>query len=266
VSVLDEIVAHKREELRGVRALRPLAALQAECRGRPPVRDLAAALRPAGPGRVRLVAEVKRASPSRGVLNAGLDPAGQARAYAAGGAAALSVLTDARYFHGSLEDLVAVRAVVDLPVLRKEFIVEEYQLWEARAAGADAVLLIAAALPPEALRDLYHAAKGVGLGALVEAHTAAELDLALGLGAPVIGINNRDLRDLSVSLRPSLELLPRVPPGPVAVAESGIHTAADVRAVVAAGAHAVLVGEALVRAADVGAKLRELMLEGAPAA
>jgi indole-3-glycerol phosphate synthase len=172
----------------------------------------------------------------------------------------VSVLTDARYFHGSLEDLVRVRAAVPVPVLRKEFIVDEYQLWEARAAGADAVLLIVAALEDAALRDLLHAAKGAGLATLVEVHTAGELDRALRLGAPVIGVNNRDLQTLTTSLEPSLHLLPQIPPGPVAVSESGLASGADVAAVVAAGAHAVLVGETLLRAGDVGAKVRELSL------
>jgi indole-3-glycerol phosphate synthase len=258
--VLDEILAHKRGEVTAARARRPLSELSAACRALPPARDFAAALRPSGGQRVRIIAEVKRASPSKGVMAGGLDPAAQAGRYAAAGAAAVSVLTDLKYFGGSLDDLIAVRAAVDAPVLRKEFIVDEYQLWEARAAGADAALLIVAALDPGALRDLFHAAKGLGLGTLVEAHTEAELDAALTLGAPVIGINNRDLRTLTTSLEPSLALLPRVPPGPVAVSESGLRARADVERVVAAGAHAVLVGEALVRAPDVAAAVRELSL------
>ena len=237
-----------------------LAALEAACRGLGPARELEAALRPSAPGGVRLIAEVKRASPSKGTLNATLDPAGQARDYAAAGAAAISVLTDQKYFRGSLEDLVAVRAAVDLPILRKEFILDEYQLWESRAAGADAVLLITAALEEARLRDLHHAAKGVGLSTLVEVHTAAELERAVALGAPVIGVNNRNLQTLETSLQPSLDLLPRVPRAHTAVSESGIFTAADVRRVVEAGAHAVLVGEGLVRASDVRAKVRELTL------
>lgn len=260
MGVLDEIVRHKREEVEGCRRDRPLTALRDACRDLPPARELEAALRPAGAVRVRLIAEVKRASPSRGVLRGGLDPATQAQAYAGAGAAVLSVLTDARYFHGSLEDLVAVRAAVDRPVLRKEFIIDEYQLWESRAAGADAVLLIVAALEPSALRDLFQGARGVGLSVLVEAHTAAELEVALALGAPVVGINNRDLQTLTTTLDTSLRLLPSIPPGRVAVSESGIFTRSDVERVVAAGAHAVLVGEALVRAADVAAVARDLQL------
>jgi indole-3-glycerol phosphate synthase len=263
VSVLDEIIAHKRSEVSRQRARRSAGTLQAECRGLPPARDFEAALRPRAPQRVSLIAEVKRASPSQGLINANLDPVAQARAYLHAGAAAVSVLTDEKYFRGSLGDLVAVRAAVGGPVLRKEFIVEEYQLWESRAAGADAVLLIVAALDRAALADLFAAARAIGLAALVEVHTAPELERALALGAPVIGVNNRDLGTLATSLAPSLGLLPLIPPGPVAVSESGIATGDDVARVVAAGARAILVGEGLVRARDVGAKVRELLLEGA---
>jgi indole-3-glycerol phosphate synthase len=260
MGVLDEIVAHKRSELATLKAQCPLPGLIAAGRGLPPARDFEAALRPAAGERVRLIAEVKRGSPSQGLFRADLDPVAQATIYAGAGAAAVSVLTDSRYFHGSLEDLVRVRGAVPLPVLRKEFIVDEYQLWEARAAGADAVLLIVAALEDAALRDLLHAAKGAGLATLVEVHTAGELDRALRLGAPVIGVNNRDLQTLATSLESSLRLLPQIPPGPLAVSESGLTSGADVAAVVAAGAHAVLVGETLLRAGDVGAKVRELCL------
>ena len=260
MGVLDEIVGHKRSEVAALKARRPLADLVAACRGLPPGLDFEAALRPAGGERVRLIAEVKRGSPSRGLFRADLDPVAQATIYAGAGAAAVSVLTDARYFHGSIEDLVHVRAAVPVPVLRKEFIVDEYQVWEAREARADAVLLIVAALGDAALRDLLHAAKGVGLATLVEVHTVSELDRALRLGAPVIGVNNRDLQTLETSLAPSLLLLPQIPPGPVAVSESGLASGADVARVVEAGAHAVLVGETLLRAQDVAAKVRELSL------
>jgi indole-3-glycerol phosphate synthase len=260
MGVLDEIIAHKRSELLERRARYPIADLQARSRRRGPAPSLASALRPRPPRRVNLIAEVKRASPSRGLLRADLDPAAQARRYAAAGAAVISVLTDAKYFRGSLDDLVAVRNAVGVPLLRKEFIVEEYQLWESRASGADAVLLIVAALEQETLADLLHAAADIGLGTLVEVHTAEELDRALRLDAPVIGVNNRDLQTLETSLEPSLRLLPLIPPGRVAVSESGLDTAADVERVVAAGAHAILVGEGLVRATDVEAKARELLL------
>jgi len=261
MGALDEILANKREELRRRRGERPQAELEALCRGLGPAREFEAALRPPSPGGVRLIAEVKKASPSRGTLNAALDPAAQARVYAGAGAAAISVLTDEKYFRGALGDLVAVRAAVDLPVLRKEFILDEYQLWESRAAGADAVLLIVAALDDARLRDFHHAAKGIGLATLVEAHTAAELDRAVALGAPIIGVNNRDLQTLETSLGASLALLPRIPRAHTAVSESGIFTRDDVLRVVRAGAHAVLVGEGLVRAADVAAKVRELTLQ-----
>ena len=260
MGVLDEIVAHKRAEVAALKARRSVGTVAAACRGLAPARDFEAALRPPPGMRVRLIAEVKRASPSQGLFRADLDPIAQASTYAAAGAAAVSVLTDARYFHGSLDDLVQVRRAVAVPVLRKEFIVDEYQLWEAREAGADAVLLIVAALEDAVLRDLLGAAKGAGLATLVEVHTAGELDRALRLGAPVIGINNRDLQTLTTTLAPSLALLPQIPPGPIAVSESGLRTGADVAQVVAAGAHAVLVGETLLRADDVAAKVRELSL------
>ncbi|HAM58979.1 MAG TPA: indole-3-glycerol phosphate synthase TrpC [Candidatus Rokubacteria bacterium] len=260
MGVLDAIVSYKRAEVAERRAARPVSLLESACRSRAPAKDFEAALRP-GPGeRVTLIAEVKRASPSRGVLNAALDPAAQGRSYAAAGAAALSVLTDEKYFHGTLDDLVAVRAAVSLPVLRKEFIVDEYQLWESRAAGADAVLLIVAVLEDALLRDLLAAAKGLGLAALVECHTAAELDGALAAGSRVVGINNRDLGTFETRLETTLELAPLIPPGPIVVSESGFFTAADVRRVAAAGVRAVLVGEGLVRAPDVAAKVRELTL------
>jgi len=257
--VLQQIVEEKYRELARRKALRPRRELERECQAAAPARDLAAALRPP-PGGVRLIAEVKRASPSRGVFAESFDPAAQARAYAAHGAAAVSVLTDEKFFQGSLEHLRAVRAQVEVPLLRKDFTVDEYQLWEARAAGADAVLLIVSILGPAELRELLLAAKGLGLGALVEVHTRQELEQALGAGAPIVGLNNRDLRTFETRIETTLELLPLIPPGPVVVSESGFTTAADVRRVVAAGAHAVLVGEALMRAPDVGAKVRELAL------
>jgi indole-3-glycerol phosphate synthase len=259
MSILAEIVGHKRTELAAAKTATPRAALEARCAGLPVPRDVERALAPA-PGRARLIAEVKKASPSRGTLAADLDPVALASAYARGGADAVSVLTDAKYFRGSLDDLRAVRAAVDVPLLRKDFTLDEYQLWEARAAGADAVLLIVAILEPALLRDLAAAAKGLGLAALVEVHTAAELETALGIGARIVGINNRDLATFETRIETTLGLLPRIPPGCIVVSESGFFTGADVRRVIEAGAHAVLVGEGLVKAADVGAKIRELTL------
>jgi indole-3-glycerol phosphate synthase len=259
VSILAEIVRHKRQEVASLKLGQPRAALEAMCKDVPPPQDFERALAPTRGG-VRLIAEVKKASPSRGVLAADLDPVELASTYARHGAAAISVLTDAKYFQGSLEVLRRVRAAVDVPLLRKDFTIDEYQLWEARAAGADAVLLIVAILDPPLLRDLAAAAKGLGLAALVECHTEAELEAALGAGSRLIGINNRDLATFETRIETTLALLPQIPPGPVVVSESGFFTGADVRRVVEAGAHAVLVGEGLVRATDVAAKLRELTL------
>ena len=259
MSILADIVRHKRQEVAGLKLGQPRAALEAMCKELDAPRDFERALMPLSGG-VRLVAEVKKASPSRGVLAADFDPVALASTYARHGADAISVLTDAKYFQGSLEVLRRVRATVDVPLLRKDFTIDEYQLWEARAAGADAVLLIVAILEPPLLRDLAAAAKGLGLAALVECHTEAELDVALGAGSRIIGINNRDLATFETRIDTTLALLPRIPPGPVVVSESGFFVGADVRRVVDAGAHAVLVGEGLVRAADVPAKLRELKL------
>jgi indole-3-glycerol phosphate synthase len=259
VSILDEIVQHKREELGRRRVEVPRVELERRSGARQRPRDLARALTPA-PGDVKLLAEVKKASPSRGVLAESFDPLALAEIYAANGAAALSVLTDEKYFQGSLEFLTAIRERVEVPILRKDFTLDEYQVWEARAAGADAVLLIVAILDAAQLRDLLQAAAGLGLAALVEAHTASELDVALAAGARIVGLNNRNLKTFETRIETSLELLPLIPPDRVAVSESGFFTAEQVRAVVAAGAHAVLVGEALVRAPDVAAKVRELAL------
>jgi indole-3-glycerol phosphate synthase len=261
MNILDTIVRDKRDEVARRRAETPRAGLERACAMQPPSRDFAGALRPA-PGGVALIAEVKRASPSRGVLvpDRPWDPVGLARTYAGNGAAAISILTDEKYFQGHLDLLATIRAAVPVPLLRKDFTIDEYQLWESRAAGADAILLIVAILEPPLLRDLLAAAKGLGLAALVETHTAAELDAALSAGASIVGINNRDLRTFETRLETTLGLLPTIPPGVTVVSESGFGTAADVRRVVTAGAHAVLVGEGLVKAADVGAKVRELAL------
>jgi len=271
MGVLDQIVRDKRDEVLRRKREIPRGELEARGKTAPPARDFRAALlaKPLpglGPGarRVGLIAEIKKGSPSRGVFAESFDPVGLARTYAASGVSAISVLTDEKYFHGRAEHLEAVRSAVDLPLLRKDFVLDEYQLWEARALGADAVLLIVAALEPSHLRDLVQAAKGIGLSSLVEVHAPGELDTALALDLSVIGVNNRDLQTLETRLETSLELIPRIPPGPVVVSESGLFTRDDVERVVAAGAHAVLVGEALVTASDVGAKVRELALLEAP--
>jgi indole-3-glycerol phosphate synthase len=224
---------------------------------------LATALRPApsaggGPS-VRLIAEIKRASPSRGPLRADLDPVALATVYEANGAAAVSVLTDCRFFRGSLADLRAVRAQTTLPVLRKDFVIDPYQVYEARAAGADAILLIVAALDARQLADLYDLARELGMDALVEVHSEAELGRALSVEPAIVGVNNRDLRTFEVDLETTARLRPLVPPDVVFVAESGVRSNADVQRLAALGAHAMLVGEALVVAPDVGRAVRELV-------
>ena len=260
-SILDAIVRDKRDEVARRKTTAPRSSLERACATLGPARDFAAALRPEA-GSVALIAEVKKASPSRGTLapDRAWDPVGLARTYAGNGAAAISVLTDEKYFQGRLELLAEIRAAVPVPLLRKDFTIDDYQLWESRAAGADAVLLIVAILDATRLHDLLAAAKGLGLAAVVETHTAAEVDVALGAGATIVGINNRDLRTFETRLETTLALLPTLPPGVTVVSESGFATADDVQRVVAAGTHAVLVGETLVRAGDTAAKVRELAL------
>lgn len=207
---------------------------------------------------VALIAEVKHASPSKGVLIDPFDPVALAKSYAANGAAALSVLTDAKFFQGSLDDLRAVRAVVEVPILRKDFVIDEFQIKEARAAGADAVLLIVGVLDDTLLADLYTVVSKHGLIALIEVHDEGELDRALTLSPQLIGINNRDLRTFKTDLATTQRLARCIPPEVTLVAESGISSAADVAAMAAAGARAVLVGESLIMAADRAAKVQEL--------
>ncbi|OLD32969.1 MAG: hypothetical protein AUI49_01505, partial [Candidatus Rokubacteria bacterium 13_1_40CM_2_68_13] len=222
-NILDDIVRDKRDELRRRQQATPLASLEARCRDLPPARDFEEALRPRATG-VGLIAEVKKASPSRGTLAPTLDPVALATTYARHGADAISVLTDEKYFHGHLDLLDAIRGAVPVPLLRKDFTLAEYQLWESRAAGADAVLLIVSILEASELRDLLQAAKGVGLAALVECHTVGELETALAVGARVVGINNRDLTTFNTRIETTLELLPRIPPGHIVVSESGFFT------------------------------------------
>ncbi len=247
---------HVAEVRRGLER-RPLdtSRLMALALGLPPARGLAAALRAAPPPAV--IAEVKRASPSAGPI-AEVDAAERAREYERAGATAISVLTEPRHFGGSLADLRAAHLAVSVPVLRKDFLVHPDQVLESRVQGADAVLLIAAALPGRELPAMLQAARDLELDALVEVHTEAELEAALAAGAEVVGVNARDLETLEVDPEGALELLGRVPADRIAVAESGISSRAEVERAVAAGARAVLVGEALMRAADPAAALREL--------
>jgi indole-3-glycerol phosphate synthase len=255
--ILDDILARTRADLAVRRAARPIADLEATAAARPPVRSLAHALR--RPDQIACIAEFKRRSPSAGWIAEAADPAATAGAYAAGGAQALSILTDGPFFGGNLDDLGRARAVCELPVLRKDFIVDRYQIVEARAAGADAILLIVAALTDPEISALLAAAREIGLEALVEAHDADEVRRAVAAGAAIIGINNRDLRTFIVDRDLACRLRPQVPPDKIVVAESGIRDAADVARLRAAGIDAMLVGETLMRAPDPAAALRILL-------
>ena len=257
MTILDEILAHKREELTAARAVRAPDELADRARGvAEPTRGFRRALVEAPPPRI--VAEIKRRSPSRGEIRADFDPGACAKAYADGGAAALSVLTDAHYFGGSLEYLELARRSASLPVLRKDFVIDPYQIDEARLAGADAVLLIVTALERDELVALRDHATEHGIDTLVEVKNEAELEVALGAGADLVGINNRDLRSFEVDLGVTERLAPGIPEGVVVVAESGIFTPEDLTRLEAAGSHAFLVGESLMREADIGRALREL--------
>ncbi len=253
-TILDVIIAHKHKEIASQKQTRPLNIWRNEAEAAPPPRDFLAALRAPG---VSLIAEVKKASPSKGLLCPNFDPVKLAQTYAANGAAAISVLTDVRFFQGSLDDLRAVRQAVDIPVLRKDFIVDAYQVYEARAVGADAVLLIVAALDDASLYNLYALIRQLGMAALIEVHNAVELERALSLRPRLIGVNNRDLRTFHVTLDTTAALRPRVPADVVLVAESGIHTPEDVVRLAAMNVDAMLVGEALVTARDVGETVRQ---------
>ncbi len=260
MSILDEIFAHKRLEITAARQRLSITDLEAVVRNLPIPLDFAAALRGALDSGPRLVAEVKHRSPSKGILCPDFDPLKLARTYAENGAAAISVLTDEKYFGGSLDYLRKIAGLgLGVPLLRKDFIFDRYQLLEARAAGASAVLLIVAMLELAELRDLLAETHELGLGALVETHTQDEVERALDVGARVIGINNRDLHTFNVSLETSLKLRPLIPPGVVMVTESGIHTPEDVARLAAAGVDAMLIGEGLVTASDIAAKVREFV-------
>jgi len=256
--ILQRILATKADEVQQARARMPLRELKAAARSAPPPRDFTGALRARIPVAPAVIAEVKKASPSRGVLRNDFDPAAIARSYAAGGASCLSVLTDVQYFQGAPEFLKQARAAVDLPVLRKDFIIDEYQVFEARTWGADAILLIVAALDLARLHAFEAAALELGMAVLVEVHDAAEIDLALALTTPLLGINNRNLRTFETRLETTLDLLPRVGADRLVVTESGILAPADVARMRAAGVNAFLVGEAFMRAADPGAELARL--------
>ncbi|HJW69325.1 MAG TPA: indole-3-glycerol phosphate synthase TrpC [Candidatus Binatia bacterium] len=260
MSVLERICDDKRALVACRKRERSLSNLDSAARAAPPPRGFTLRLRRAVEhGGCGLIAEIKRASPSRGVIRESFDPFAHARDYAASGAAALSVLTEPRWFRGSLEHLAAAREAAALPVLRKDFLVDPYQVEEARAWGADAVLVIVAAAETALRVELMAAAREHGLDVLVEVHDARELEWATAQGATLVGVNNRDLTTFETTLATTERLAPMVPAEALLVAESGIHTPADVRRMVAAGARAVLVGEAFMAAADPGAALRSLL-------
>lgn len=254
-TILDRITATKRIEIERAQALKPLGELEKELARALPVRGFAERLGLPG---IRVIAEVKKASPSAGVIRADFDALGVATVYEANGADCISVLTDEEYFQGHLSYLTAIRHALQTPVLRKEFIIDEYQLVEARVAGADAVLLIAEILPGQRLRELYESAASLGMDVLIELHDAEELPRVLATGTRLVGINNRDLRTFTTRLEHTIDLLPKIPTDRIVVAESGIKTHADLKRLEASGAKAVLVGESLMREPDIGAALRRL--------
>lgn len=256
MSTLQTIVDHTAADLERRRRVRPLRMLTAAPLFAAPRRDFAAAL--TAPGR-RIVAEVKRSSPSLGRIRDDFDPVGIATGYANAGAAAISVLTEERFFEGSLDYLAAIRERVDVPVLRKDFLFEPYQVYEARAAGADAFLLIAAILRTEVIRELVALGREMDMTALVEVHTAEQLERTVAAGATVIGINNRDLDTFVTRLETGMDLVPSVPAGRTIVIESGLKTSADLARFEAVGVRAFLIGETFMRASDPGAALRELL-------
>ena len=258
--ILQRILATKRAEIAEAQRTIPLDEIERRARAQGPARDFVGALQAkfAG-GSAAVIAEMKRASPSRGLLRENFDPAAIAKSYESGGAACLSVLTDKDYFQGDHAHLSAARGACELPVLRKDFIVEPYQVLEARAIGADCILLIAAAADADQLRDLERLAHRVGMAVLIEVHDQSELEVALSLATPLIGINNRDLRTFATTLQTTLDLLPRIPPGRIVVTESGIQGRTDVVAMRKHGVHAFLIGEAFMRAAEPGAALREFL-------
>jgi indole-3-glycerol phosphate synthase len=255
--ILDEIVAHKKKELLETKRAASFADQKRRAADAGPTRGFGSALSTGTA--IRLIAEVKKASPSKGVIREDFDPVKIAGTYEESGAACLSVLTEKNYFQGDLGYLGAIRKVVGLPLLRKDFIIDEYQIFEARAAGADAILLIAACLDKRQMEDYLGTAEGLGLDVLVESHTLKELDKSLAAGARVVGINNRDLMSFTVSLQTTFDLLKDIPDDRIVVSESGIKSRDDVAKLEQAGVDAVLVGESLMREKDIGKKVKELL-------
>jgi indole-3-glycerol phosphate synthase len=254
--ILDQIVAVKREEIASLKESTPLARLQEAINDLPPTRDFRQAIsyRPCA-----IIAELKRSSPSKGRIRKDFDPVQIASVYQEYGAQAVSILTDEQFFEGKGDYLTAIKKTIALPLLRKDFIIDPYQIYETRALGGDALLLIAAILEQGQLREYIRLAGQLGLAPLVEVHTKQELTKALAASAEIIGINNRDLQTFSTDLKRTLELAPLIPKGKIVVAESGITTKKDIELLMQAGVHCFLIGEALMRADDIGGKLRELL-------
>ena len=255
--ILQQIMVHKRTEVTAAQSRVGVAELERQIQTAPPVRDFKAALLRHHP--MGLIAEVKRASPSAGLIRADFSATEIARTYVANGAACLSVLTDEKYFQGHLDYLRQIRETVDLPLLRKDFILDEYQIMEARSVGADCILLIAECLDDAQLTDRYQAAVGLGMQALVELHDAANLERVLRLNPQLVGVNNRDLKVMKTNLQHCIDLRSRVPGDILFVGESGIHSRADVERLITGDVHAMLVGERLMKSPDIGAKVRELL-------
>jgi len=264
--VLARICADKRDHIAAAERAVPQAEIEARAAAAAPTRSFADRLNAAvAVGRYGLIAEIKKASPSKGLIRADFDPPSLARAYRAGGASCLSVLTDAPYFQGSDDYLVSARTAVDLPVLRKDFMLEPYQIFESRALGADCILLIMAALEDAQAAELETLAHGLGMDVLVEVHDAAEMERALKLRSRLIGVNNRNLRTLSVDLATTEALAPLVTSGRILVCESGLETPADLARMARAGARCFLIGESLMRAADVAVATAQLLADPVPA-
>jgi indole-3-glycerol phosphate synthase len=266
-TILDRILETKQAELAAARARTPLGVLEKEARASAPARAFVGAIRSKIAAQLpAVIAELKKASPSKGLLRADFDPAAIAESYEKGGAACMSVLTDVSFFQGDADHLRLAKAACQLPALRKDFVIDPYQVFESKVLGADCILLIAACLARKAMLELETLARRLGMAVLVEVHDGDELEAALALKTPLIGVNNRNLRTFETRIETTLELLPRMPPGRIAITESGILSREDVYRMRRGGVQAFLVGEALMRAADPGAALRGLFFAGARAA